>query len=427
MVIASRPQASSNWLAIAERASLAGTIITGAIASVASQSLGYTLAPLSLSLVLGLVNRQRLEQMVQQSNTPIITQVDPKLSQDVKLLSEQVRALHKQVHALPPDVWAEAQQTMTPVVRRMETLESATAQLRSQIDQFQLNPQSHDLGSLQQSAEELNAKFNKLKLRLQIVGHVDSEIKKLEQKQKLLEQSLGKASSVLESAIEDQQGSDDQENQSDDSLPTSNGFERAVFRRLNQSSQVQQNQWLVLHEYDVASRSRDDLTQHADFIVISDHCIFVLEVKRCSGKIKPDGNDVSNNPWLCCSGNSETGERIKSFWGCNPYRQVHTYRNSLRDRLRGEILKHCETSVWSDIPVYGIVVFQQGADISSLGSQMPNFHCIKIVRSHYVTTLDRLMRTLKNLEEDTASRNSSQNPTRLSAKQIESLLRGRLA
>jgi chromosome segregation ATPase len=58
-----------NWLGIAEYVSVAGSVVGSAIAFIFQQAI-YGLAPVSVSLLLNLINRQRLEQLCQQSTTP---------------------------------------------------------------------------------------------------------------------------------------------------------------------------------------------------------------------------------------------------------------------------------------------------------------------------------------------------------------------
>ncbi len=96
MVIARKSQASPNLLRVAEHLSLVGSV-AGSVASMLTQQAGYTFAPLSFSLVLALVNRQRLEPLAQQNNIPIVTQADPGLWREVTSLREQIQALPLQI------------------------------------------------------------------------------------------------------------------------------------------------------------------------------------------------------------------------------------------------------------------------------------------------------------------------------------------
>ncbi len=63
-----------SWLGIAEYVSIAGSVLGSAAALVSQQAI-YGLAPVSLSLVLNLINRRRLEQLIQQ-RTPASAEVE---------------------------------------------------------------------------------------------------------------------------------------------------------------------------------------------------------------------------------------------------------------------------------------------------------------------------------------------------------------
>lgn len=99
MVIATKPQVSFSSLTILENISLLGSV-AGTVILIASRQIAYAPAPLYFSALLSLVNRQRIEQLIQQSNAPRITQVDPGISREVKSLHDQVKTLPLQVEAL---------------------------------------------------------------------------------------------------------------------------------------------------------------------------------------------------------------------------------------------------------------------------------------------------------------------------------------
>jgi tetratricopeptide (TPR) repeat protein/predicted nucleic acid-binding Zn-ribbon protein len=81
-----------NWLDLAEYATLAGTGV-GAIATLLTKQILYTATPLSLFLLLSLVNRRRVEQLTQQKTTVAISRVDQRLSINLKQLQQQTRTL----------------------------------------------------------------------------------------------------------------------------------------------------------------------------------------------------------------------------------------------------------------------------------------------------------------------------------------------
>jgi Flp pilus assembly protein TadD len=81
-----------NWLDVAEYFMLLGSGV-GTLASVASQQVVYTAAPLSFLMLLNLVNRQRLQQQIDQEVTPTIAQVDQQLAEEIELLNRKIDTL----------------------------------------------------------------------------------------------------------------------------------------------------------------------------------------------------------------------------------------------------------------------------------------------------------------------------------------------
>jgi tetratricopeptide (TPR) repeat protein len=81
-----------NWLNVAEYFLLAGSGV-GTLATVLSQQLLFTAAPVSLLFLLNLVNRQRLDESVQEKATASVAQLDRKVSGEFVSLQKQVQAL----------------------------------------------------------------------------------------------------------------------------------------------------------------------------------------------------------------------------------------------------------------------------------------------------------------------------------------------
>lgn len=80
-----------SWLNIAEYLCLVGSGV-GSIATVASQQILYTAAPVSVLLLLNLVNRRRIEEATYE-NSAAIVQVDERLSNEVGTLQKHLQAL----------------------------------------------------------------------------------------------------------------------------------------------------------------------------------------------------------------------------------------------------------------------------------------------------------------------------------------------
>lgn len=81
-----------HWLDLSEYALLAGSGI-GSVAAVASQQVAFAAAPLSILLLLNLINRRRFEQLTEQNATANIAQVDQQLSDKIAELQQQVKTL----------------------------------------------------------------------------------------------------------------------------------------------------------------------------------------------------------------------------------------------------------------------------------------------------------------------------------------------
>ena len=81
-----------NWLNVAEYFLLAGSGV-GTLATILSQQLLFTAAPVSLLFLLNLVNRQRLGETVQKKATASVEQLDRKVSGEFVSLQKQVQAL----------------------------------------------------------------------------------------------------------------------------------------------------------------------------------------------------------------------------------------------------------------------------------------------------------------------------------------------
>jgi Flp pilus assembly protein TadD len=81
-----------NWLNLSEYALLVGAGI-GSLASVASQQILFTAAPVSALLLVNLVNRRRLEEATLAHTDVSVRQLDQKLSEDLSALRQQIQVL----------------------------------------------------------------------------------------------------------------------------------------------------------------------------------------------------------------------------------------------------------------------------------------------------------------------------------------------
>jgi tetratricopeptide (TPR) repeat protein len=133
---------NSNWLNLTEYLLLISSGV-GSIASIASQQLAFTAAPVSFLLMLNLVNRRRHDQDVLESANLNIAQLDQRLSNDLKALDQQVRSLPS-VNDL-----ANLRQTI------QQRQNNAIARLQYSMSQRLAPIEGHDLNQIEQDLSQL--------------------------------------------------------------------------------------------------------------------------------------------------------------------------------------------------------------------------------------------------------------------------------
>ena len=184
-------------------------------------------------------------------------------------------------------------------------------------------------------------------------------------------------------------------------LQFSNALEQAVYEAIRTSARGQREEWLVLHNFNVAPGK--NYGRFIDCLVISRECLVVVEAKNYRGKVDAEG-DFANDVWTCYD---PEPHEIVSLWGKNPYHQVNEYCMNLMTLAR-------RRSRW-EMPVFGVIVFPAESDVSGLTDAFGRFY--------RVTTLDRLVGVLENIMADARRHNAfSKRPA---PKQLESLLLGR--
>jgi hypothetical protein len=117
----------------------------------------------------------------------------------------------------------------------------------------------------------------------------------------------------------------------------------------------------VLIQYDASRGSRSGKSKNSkitDFTLVLDRCVIVLEAKGYKGRLSSSG-DSRNTSWICTKGRSR--QKINCCWGVNPYLQVKTYCNAIRQRLDDDPAP----KLGNRTTVYGAVVFSSGTEISS--------------------------------------------------------------
>ncbi len=183
-----------------------------------------------------------------------------------------------------------------------------------------------------------------------------------------------------------------------------NAFEKRVFATLAASPAAGRGEWLVLPHLDVAGGKAT--SKVIDFVVVSKNCLVVLEVKNYWGEVTAEG-ETANSPWQCRDGTREP-VGVKSSWGVNPYHQVREYAMSLMNLVQQR------QPQWR-LPVHGIVVFPESADIAALDERIGRYY--RVIRS------DRLVAVLENI--DAEARREHAFGKRPTPAQVESLLLGR--
>ncbi|GAB4200544.1 MAG: hypothetical protein Fur006_52120 [Coleofasciculaceae cyanobacterium] len=122
-------------LKVAEYTALAASV-AGVVISTASKQVVYAAAPLSLSMFLNLLNRQRFEQQTQQSITTTAAQVEQQLSQlnrGFSRLQQEVRnELNQQLQALDARVTS-SQPTQVNLPTELERVEQRLSELTSNV------------------------------------------------------------------------------------------------------------------------------------------------------------------------------------------------------------------------------------------------------------------------------------------------------
>jgi tetratricopeptide (TPR) repeat protein len=83
---------SSKWLDVTEYALLAGSGM-GSVAAVLSQQLAFTAAPVSLLLLVNLVNRRCADKAIADRNLAVVVQVEQRVNQQLEILERRVQGL----------------------------------------------------------------------------------------------------------------------------------------------------------------------------------------------------------------------------------------------------------------------------------------------------------------------------------------------
>lgn len=149
---------NSKWLNLAEYLVLIGSGV-GSVAAIASQQLAFTAAPVSVLLMLNLVNRRRLDQDVLDSANTSITQLDQRLSEDLKSLDQQVRTLPSFIDL------ASLRRTI------QQRHDNAIARVQYNLSNRLAPIEGHDFNQMEQDLAHLKNKYSQLADSIQAVTH----------------------------------------------------------------------------------------------------------------------------------------------------------------------------------------------------------------------------------------------------------------
>ncbi|MBO1351473.1 MAG: hypothetical protein EBE86_030760 [Hormoscilla sp. GUM202] len=116
------------WLEVAEYISIIGSAV-GAGLAVILEHVAYVAAPVSLALLLNLLNRQKLEQQYSKSNSPETSLVTQQLSQDIEALRSSILAMaadvaFNRIEESIEELSAEITINQTRLQDRMDALEA---------------------------------------------------------------------------------------------------------------------------------------------------------------------------------------------------------------------------------------------------------------------------------------------------------------
>jgi hypothetical protein len=183
----------------------------------------------------------------------------------------------------------------------------------------------------------------------------------------------------------------------------SNNFEQKIFDTVSTVPQVQNGDWRIMSNFDVAPGR--NYRQFTDFLIINQDALVILEAKYYVGLIDSPG-DFLNDIWIS---SSTQRKKIDSLWGENPYHQVNEYAKSL--------MKIVKQRSHLNFQIFGVIVFPDEADISKVGEHLGKFY--------RVTTVGKLSALLESIYAEARRFQAAKNPQRPKAGQVEDMLRGR--
>ncbi|NJR59526.1 MAG: tetratricopeptide repeat protein [Cyanobacteria bacterium CRU_2_1] len=155
------------WLDVLENISLVGSGV-GAVASVLSSQLSYAVAPLSLALVLGVMNRNRFEQDSEQNREASLAELDQRLSEKIDMLTQHMMTLPtpEVVNRLKKGVLLKNRELAENLYSELATVQQEIQKRLEPIEEFGLGSVRQELRQLQERYVQLSEGLTRLDTNL---------------------------------------------------------------------------------------------------------------------------------------------------------------------------------------------------------------------------------------------------------------------
>jgi len=140
---------NEKWLDLTEYALLAGSGL-GSIASIATQQIAYTAAPVSFLMMLNMINRQRMDQNVLKQSQEQITQVDIRVNHQLQVLDRRIQGL--------PTFWDLASLRKTLMRKNHANLN----RLHSQLDQRLSAIEAQDVSEIKTDMNDMQVQQSRI-------------------------------------------------------------------------------------------------------------------------------------------------------------------------------------------------------------------------------------------------------------------------
>jgi hypothetical protein len=180
-----------------------------------------------------------------------------------------------------------------------------------------------------------------------------------------------------------------------------NPFEQRVYDALATSPRAASGEWRIIPNFNVGIRK--NFSQFTDCLVVTTDGVIVIEAKNYPGAIVADG-DPENSKWFY---HNPKRREIRCPWGLNPFHQINHYCMS--------VLTLMNTRGRWKMPVFGVIVFPNQADLGFMGETMGSFY--------HLATIGKLVEKVEQLLIE--SRRSLPVGRRPTVQQVEDMLRGR--